>query len=212
MEKSLILLQDLGAFASLNSLGTIQRLMEKLSIETRKGWIKWEFEFLKRRGYRAKFAELVQFVKNEAEEVNSLHEKAFYAKGKERESLALTNKKAGVFSASVTPEKALLEQCPYCKGDHKLAYCKDFQLLARYKRLAFFRKSQRCFRCLDCGHRIRDCKSTQECMIERCNDTRHYTLQHRHEVEQTESSCCAVVEGLAAVKDKRPYLMTVPVN
>ena len=212
MEKSLILLQDLGDFASLNSLGTIQRLTEKLSAETRKGWIKWAFEFLKQNGYQAKFAELVQFVKNEAQEVNSLYGKAFYAKGKERDSLALTNKKAGVFSASVTPEKTLLEQCPYCKGDHKLAHCKDFQQLARYERLAFLRKSHRCFRCLDYGHRIRDCKSTQGCMIEGCNDTRHHTLLHRHEVEQTESSCCAAVEGLAAVKDKRPYLMTVPVR
>ena len=212
MEKSLILLQDLGDFAPLNSLGTIQRLTEKLSVETRKGWIKWAFEFLKQKGYQAKFAELVQFVKNEAEEVNSLYGKAFYAKGKERESLALTNKKAGVFSANVAPEKALLEHCPYCKGDHKLAHCKDFQQLARYKRLAFLRKSHRCFRCLDCGHRIRDCKSTQGCMIEGCNDTRHHTLLHRHEVERTESSCCAAVEGLAAVKDNRPYLMTVPVR
>ena len=212
MEKSLILLQDLGDFASLNSLGTTQRLTEKLSAETRKGWKKWAFEFLKQNGYQAKFAELVQFVKNEAQEVNSLYGKAFYAKGKERDSLALTNKKAGVFSASVTPEKTLLEQCPYCKGDHKLAHCKDFQQLARYERLAFLRKSHRCFRCLDCGHRICDCKSTQGCMIEGCNDTRHHTLLHRHEVEQTESSCCAAVEGLAAVKDKRPYLMTVPVR
>ena len=31
-------------------------------------------------------------------------------------------------------------------------------------------------------------------------------------MEQKESSCCAAVEGLAAVKDKRPYLMTVPVR
>ena len=212
MEKRLILLQDLGDFASLNSLGTIQQLTEKLSAETRKGWIKWAFEFLKHKGYQAKFAELVQFVKIEAEEVNSLYGKAFYAKGKERESLALTNKKAGVFSASVAPEKVLLERCPYCKGDHKLAHCKDFQQLARYKRLALLRKSHRCFRCLDCSHRIRDCKSTQGCMIEGCNNTRHHTLLHRHEVERTESSCCAAVEGLAAVKDKRPYLMTVPVR
>ena len=50
MEKSLILLQDLGDFASLNSLGTIERLTEKLFAETRKGWIKWAFEFLSIKG------------------------------------------------------------------------------------------------------------------------------------------------------------------
>ena len=38
------------------------------------------FEFLKQTGYQEKFAELVQFVKNEAEEVNFFHGKAFYAK------------------------------------------------------------------------------------------------------------------------------------
>ena len=36
---------------------------------------------------------------------------------------------------------------------------------------------------------------------------------HRHEVvERTESSCGAAVEDLAQVRDKRPYLMTVPVR
>ena len=68
------MLQDLGNFALLNSLGTIQRLTEELSVETRKGWIMWAFEFLKQTGYQAKFAELMhqakfaelmQFVKNE---------------------------------------------------------------------------------------------------------------------------------------------------
>ena len=108
-------------------------------METRKGWIKWAFECLQQTGYQAKFAERVQFVKNEAEKVNSFYGKAFYAKGKERESLALASKRAGVFSASVTPEKALQEQCPYCKEDHKQANCKDFQQLARYKPLAFLK-------------------------------------------------------------------------
>ena len=70
----------------------------------------------------------MQFVRNEAEEVNSLNGKEFYAKGKERESLALTSKRAGVFSASVTPEKVLQEQCPYCKGDHSLLIARTFSI------------------------------------------------------------------------------------
>ena len=80
MEKSLILLQDLGNFASKNSLETLQRLTEKLFVETRKGRIKWTFECLKQTEYQAKFAELVQFVKNEVKEVNFLHGKAFTQK------------------------------------------------------------------------------------------------------------------------------------
>ena len=76
-----------------------------------------------------------------------MYGKALYTKGKERESLTLTSKRASVFRASDTPEKALQEQCPYGKDNHKLANCKDFQQLARYKRSAFLKKSQRCFRC-----------------------------------------------------------------
>ena len=49
-------------------------------------------------------------------------------------------------------------------------------------------------------------------MIEGCNDTRHHTLLHRHEVVERTESSCAAVEGVATVVDKRPYLMTVPLR
>ena len=52
-------------------------------------------------------------------------------------------------------------------------------------------------------------------MIQGCDNTRHHTLLHvdrREMVERAESSCCAAMEGLVAVEDKRPYLMTVLVR
>ena len=78
MEKSLTMLHDMGDFATLNSLGTMKRLMEKFPEEMQKDWIKWSFKVLKETGKQAKFSELMDFVKNKADEVNSLYGRAFY--------------------------------------------------------------------------------------------------------------------------------------
>ena len=62
MEKSLTMLRDMGDFATLNSLGTMKRLMGKFSEEMQKDWIKWSFKVLKETGKQAKLSELVDFV------------------------------------------------------------------------------------------------------------------------------------------------------
>ena len=79
MEKSSATLEDMGDFATLNSLGAIRTLMDKFPEEMQRDWIKWSRKVLKETGKQAKFSELVDFVKNEADEVNSLYGRAFYS-------------------------------------------------------------------------------------------------------------------------------------
>ena len=107
MEKSLTMLHDMGDFATLNSLGTMKRLMEKFPEEMRKDWIKWSFKVLKETGKQAKFSELVDFVKNKADEVNSLYGRAFYDAKKQ---VTPRSKKTAVFSATTaTPGSSRLD-------------------------------------------------------------------------------------------------------
>ena len=91
MEKCLTMLQDVGDFATLNSLGTIQQLTEKLPDETQKEWVKWSFQFLKRTEMQAKFPQLVEFVRAEADEVNSLYGRALYGAHRKREGHPAVN-------------------------------------------------------------------------------------------------------------------------
>ena len=73
MEKCLSMLIDIKDFATLNSLGTIRRIMEKLPEQMQKDWVSWVFKHFKSTGSQAKFPELVQFVRDVSDEANSLY-------------------------------------------------------------------------------------------------------------------------------------------
>ena len=69
LDKCLMLLYEIQEFATFNSLGTLERLLEKLPGELRTEWVKYQ----KHTGRHAKFPEFVNFVREEAEEANSLY-------------------------------------------------------------------------------------------------------------------------------------------
>ena len=75
--------EDVQDFATLNSLGTIKKITEKLPQEMQSDWVRFSYRVFKQSGKQARFPELAEFVKNETEEVGQLvaylssyHEKA----------------------------------------------------------------------------------------------------------------------------------------
>ena len=62
MDKCVAMLRDVQDFATLNSLGTIQRIIEKLPEQTQKDWAKWSYHEFKTTGRQARFEELVRYV------------------------------------------------------------------------------------------------------------------------------------------------------
>ena len=72
LEKALNTLQTLSSFASVNSLDSMTKLINKLPFELRRRWVKESVTLEERHGRTGQFADFVLFVARESEEMNSL--------------------------------------------------------------------------------------------------------------------------------------------
>ena len=82
MDKSLAMLQNIREFATLNSLGTVQKITENLPHNMQRDWVKRSFRVLKTPATKRSF---LNFIRNEADEVNSLYRKILYRRRKRSE-------------------------------------------------------------------------------------------------------------------------------
>ena len=92
-------------FATLNSLVTFQRLLEKFPGEVRTEWVKYSC-YQKHTGRHAKFPEFVNFVREEAEEANSLYGRSVYKMNKASSSQSSVSKRNVAFVAAIAPESS----------------------------------------------------------------------------------------------------------
>jgi len=228
MDKCLGIMEDIGDFATLNFFGTIQRITDKFSEEMQREWVRWAFGVLKETGQQAKFRELVEFVRHESEEANSLYGRSFFNGSGQQGVRSSVKGPAASFSTAVTSKKttptwsATGTRCPFCRSNHALASCADFKGISRHRRMEFLRKESRCFLCLARGHMINDCRSGNVCRVEGCGKKLHHTLLHRsvsnnaippNETEPPSKSMCAKLSGSARSEGGiEPYFMTIPVN
>ena len=79
------MLQSIREFATLNFLGIIQKITEKLPDDKQRDWVKWSLQVLQDTSYQAKIPELVRLIQNEADEVNSLYGKILFGRPKGHE-------------------------------------------------------------------------------------------------------------------------------
>ena len=73
LEKTLISLEDIHYYGSINSLDTMTHLINKLPYDMRKGWVKESLAIQQRTSKVAEFSDFVEFVEREAEAANSLY-------------------------------------------------------------------------------------------------------------------------------------------
>ena len=89
-------------------------------------WVRWAFRFLKTTGRQAKFKELVEFVRHESDEANSLYGRSFHSGSKQQPCSWPLAKKSSSFGTAVSrgenarTNTASGPRCPYCKGGHNL--------------------------------------------------------------------------------------------
>ena len=108
--------------------------------------MRWAFRVLKTTGHQAKFKELVEFVRHESDEANSLYGKSFYSGSKPLMCSQPSAKRSSSFGTAVyRGENARTNPasgpcCPYCKGGHNLNSCDDFKNISRSKRVDYLRK------------------------------------------------------------------------
>ena len=226
MEKCLAMLEDIQEFATLNSLGTIRRIVEKFPRRMQRDWVRWSFETFKNSGNQAKFPELVQFVRNESDEANSLYGRALFNTGLKSLPESRTGRKpATVFNVTTSQPTSSVKKsdCPLCKKAHLLSECREFQRKTLYERIRFLRRGRRCFLCLEHGHQAKDCSSKMECDVEGCEEKRHHRLLHKFSSPEPEESgsepaaqsagvFSAAVHPCSLPAKQTSYFMTLPVR
>lgn len=74
---------------------------------------------------------------------------------------------------------AVTISCEYCKGSHKLCFCKTFAGESYATRHAFVTNNRMCYNCLGSNHSVRFCQKVTNCQI--CK-RRHHSLLHPKEV------------------------------
>ena len=220
LDKCLMLLYEIQEFATLNSLGTLERLLEKLPGELRTEWVKYSYRYQKHTGRHAKFPEFVNFVREEAEEANSLYGRSVYKMNKASSSQSSVSRRNVVFGAAIAPEQSRDDggiKCPLCSRSHHLSKCAKFKGMGRYKRVAFLMRTRRCFKCLEEGHLLQECSSSLKCEVEGCSDRRHHTLLHKSVESKSDKSREEAADGAVCGATSfesstgRPFFMTVPI-
>lgn len=79
---------------------------------------------------------------------------------------------------------SMKENCPYCKGEHKIVACKGFNALGVNERYNFVRENRLCINCLKLGHMLRDCKAVT---CKECRMPHHVLLHFKKSVEKPEN-------------------------
>lgn len=70
-----------------------------------------------------------------------------------------------------------IQQCPVCKGNHKIYDCRKFFSFKVDERWALVKKIRACFSCLNIGHTTRECRKKQICPAVGCQ-RKHNKLLH----------------------------------
>ena len=187
LEKTLISLEDIHYYGSINSLDTMTHLINKLPYDMRKGWVKESLAIQQRTSKVAEFSDFVKFVEREAEAANSLYgRRLFTSQSKLRSTSKPQKSNATFFATSVASVsnkphnwERLISKCYYCsKSDHKLSTCSQFIESSVSDRTKFVRSKRLCFKCFSSNHRTFQCKREKYCAIQGCKGTFHHTLLH----------------------------------
>ena len=220
MEKAIVQLEGIESFSSLNSLGTLHRIVQKLPEKIQDKWIDWSFALNDEMKREVTFRDLVMFVRREAEKSSSVF-------GKTRASSTaktggIWQSKSAVTSATVVDSGSSSSsfrknQCKMCGNSHHLSKCEKYAKLRYYKRVELVKRQRLCFRCLNPGHMSAQCSNKDGCNVKGCTSPTHHTLLQKaaSESQQDESSSTlANSVNLQKFVDKKtlPQLPVLPVK
>ncbi|XP_061716635.1 uncharacterized protein LOC133524567 [Cydia pomonella] len=87
--------------------------------------------------------------------------------------------------------------CNYCKGEHRIIHCKDFNALDVNVKRNFVQTNGMCFNCLGNNHSARYCKLTTNCQI--CNRRHHSLLHQKGDTQANEGRDSSASQAIAQV-------------
>ena len=199
MKRCLASLEEFSGSSTMNTVGFIAMLAEKLPLELRRKWVSEALKIQTKSGSLAGFADFAGFVINESVEANSTYYKAiFFSRSSKSDSHGFKQRRTHTF-ATTNPIKAFAQttnqakvhrgeersqkedariSCYSCGQQHKLIDCDAFANKTLQEKRSVVRERRLCYRCLRPGHGIKDCRSKNSCEVESCRSNSHHTLLH----------------------------------
>ena len=208
MKRCLASLKEFSESTTMNTVGFISSLVEKLPIELRRKWVSEALKVQMKSGTLAGFADFARFIIRKSVEANSTYYKAvFPARSAKSDSHGSKMKRTPTFATTTSvrtsspainqtknssfkstrskpPSEAnvaapkITLSCYCCGQQHKLNQCDEFRNKSLREKRFVVREKRLCYRCLRSGHGIRDCRSEKACEVESCKSNTHHTLLH----------------------------------
>ncbi|KAL2082024.1 hypothetical protein ACEWY4_021842 [Coilia grayii] len=201
--------QDLEFLEEMDNPTNLRTVISKLPYKMKERWRAEAFELQERRGRRARFADLVNFIDRQAKIATdplfgNISDSRPTTSGKIEPKEKHTTKKevrGSSFATSVAAEgKALQEPkakaansgktvsafekpCLYCQQSHNLASCSKIRGQPHQDRVEFLKSKGLCFGCLVPGHLSKFCKKKveyKECAL------KHPDILHKAKDENSE--------------------------
>lgn len=165
-------LTKMGKLAEVDSRSVIKRVVERLQRHMRFKWRDYAVETHTRTGCYPTFADLVTFLAKESDKVN---DPAYgFIGGSERPSIKTSgNGRGQVFTAGIQRSEqrdGRVMKCHFCKREHRLYVCKEFERLKLVDRLRFVNENALCHLCFGKNHKADECRSRYRCTKAGCGD------------------------------------------
>ncbi|KRZ20217.1 hypothetical protein T4B_9874 [Trichinella pseudospiralis] len=94
-------------------------------------------------------------------------------RGKAGRNDGTSNSGGSVTSSAAALAVAASWELPVLWGEHKGAACHMFTRVNLLRRMAMVRSKGVCFKCLESGHQVRDCRQSRPCAVDGCERTHH---------------------------------------
>jgi len=164
---------EVNQFSEVDNLPTLVKISNRLSFTLLDRWRRRVAQIIKDRSSSPRFKNLLDFVEEENNVVNSPLNKML------SEQRRTPPNKGTCVRASFNAIAKEEEQgrCPCCAKPHKLADCLAFGKMDRSERIALMRHNRLCDNFFGKGHVSRRCKRASACKAPNCK-YKHHTLLH----------------------------------
>ena len=129
MDKALVQLEGIEHFTSLNSLGTLKRIVKKLPVKLQDDWLQWSFSIIEEMKKEVTFRDLVAFIHREADMASLVFSRCRWPAATGKGDLKLKShviSNTNVVSHKETQEKLSTANCTLCKEPHHISRCDKF--------------------------------------------------------------------------------------
>jgi len=176
VEECNVTLSHLQYFSDLNNFENIFKIVRRLPFELKRRWLRTAAK-VEQAGKEASFADLVTFVKQEAEVMKTSYAKLLDRSKKKNFSSFSVHSKVTEKAGKQRPEFCLEAKCRLCSANHKLPDCHIFKGKTVAERKLLTIQYRLCDNCFKRGHIAKRCFLRSACTVDGCK-VKHHELLH----------------------------------